>query len=44
MTVEEPDIDWPSIKPKKGLKVQTVLENQVYVIDVSVGPRFASIF
>jgi hypothetical protein len=44
MTVEEPDIDWPSIKPKKGLKVQTVLENQVYVIDVSVRPLFASIF
>jgi len=33
--VREAQPKWPAIKPKKGLTLESILEDQIYIIDVS---------
>ena len=39
-TTGEAQPRWPAIKLKKGLILESVLEDQIYVIDVSPPPAF----
>ena len=41
-TTGEAQPRWPAIKLKKGLILESVLEDQIYVIDVSSPPPFLS--
>ena len=34
-TQKEQPIKWPPLRPKKGLTLETILDDQIYIIDVS---------
>ncbi len=39
MVTPSASVEWPRLKTKKGLEIQEVLPDQIYVIDVSYALR-----